>query len=67
MAAATLTKPKRRKQSNFGQDNLVGYLFIGPWLAAFVLFTFIPITVSLISVLHRLQRPLQQRRIHRSG
>ncbi len=47
-AAATLAKRKRQKKSTFGQDNLVGYLFIGPWLAAFLLFTFIPITVSLI-------------------
>ena len=47
MAVAALTKKQRRKRSNFGQDNLVGYLFIGPWLAAFFLFTLIPITVSL--------------------
>ena len=48
MASATLTKPKSRMKSTFGQDNLVGYLFIAPWLTAFFLFTFIPITVSLV-------------------
>ena len=55
MAVATITKAKRQKKSNFGQDNLVGYLFIGPWLAAFFLFTFIPITVVFGAVFHRLQ------------
>ena len=47
MAAAALPKRKARK-SNFGQDNLAGYLFIAPWLIAFFLFTFIPISVSLL-------------------
>lgn len=47
MAAAALPKSKVRK-SNFGQDNLAGYLFIAPWLIAFFLFTFIPISVSLL-------------------
>lgn len=48
MAALTLNRVKRRRRSNFGQNNLAGYLFIGPWLTAFLLFTFIPISVSLI-------------------
>ncbi len=45
---ATAPKQKRQKKSNFGQDNLVGYLFISPWLIAFFLFTFIPLVASLV-------------------
>jgi len=37
---------RRGKRSEFGQNNLVGYLFISPWLIAFFLFAFIPIVVS---------------------
>jgi len=44
----TLPKTKRKKSSKFGQHNLVGYLFISPWLITFFLFTFIPLFVSLI-------------------
>jgi multiple sugar transport system permease protein len=36
------------KRRDFRQNNLVGYLFISPWLIAFLLFTFIPITISLL-------------------
>ena len=45
---APLRKPKRSKTSRFGQHNLVGYLFISPWLITFFLFTLIPIAVSLV-------------------
>ncbi len=51
MAETTFTLPKRRgapkERSRFGQNNLVGYLFISPWLIAFLLFAFIPMVVSL--------------------
>ena len=45
---APLRKPKRSKTYRFGQHNLVGYLFIAPWLITFFLFTLIPISVSLV-------------------
>jgi multiple sugar transport system permease protein len=38
-------KPSRKKHK-FGQNNLMGYLFISPWLIAFLLFIFIPMLVS---------------------
>jgi multiple sugar transport system permease protein len=47
---SSLTKRQtgpRKKRSRFGQNNLVGYLFISPWLIAFFLFAFIPMVVSL--------------------
>lgn len=37
----------RIKRSRFGEHNLVGYLFISPWIIAFFLFAFIPMIVSL--------------------
>jgi multiple sugar transport system permease protein len=37
--------PARRK--NFKQNNLVGYLFVSPWIIAFLLFGLIPIIISL--------------------
>jgi multiple sugar transport system permease protein len=51
MSETTSTLPKRlagprKKRSQFGRNNLVGYLFISPWLIAFFLFAFIPIVVS---------------------
>lgn len=45
---APLRKPRRSKTYRFGQHNLVGYLFISPWLITFFLFTLIPIAVSLV-------------------
>lgn len=36
------------KRKNFRQNNLVGYLFISPWLITFILFGFIPIIISLV-------------------
>jgi len=47
-SALNLPKPKRKKPSKFGQHNLVGYMFISPWLIAFFLFTFIPLVTSLV-------------------
>jgi multiple sugar transport system permease protein len=44
----TLPKQKRKKPTKFGQHNLVGYMFISPWLIAFFLFTFIPLLASLV-------------------
>src|SRR5687768_1728822 len=34
-------------KQNFHQHNLVGYLFISPWLTAFFLFSLVPILISL--------------------
>lgn len=42
---AKLVKPRRK--SKFRHDNLMGYLFISPWLLAFFAFTLIPIIASL--------------------
>jgi len=47
-SVATAPKQKRQKKSTFGQHNLVGYLFISPWLIAFFLFTFIPLMASFV-------------------
>ena len=49
MSASTIAVPqnKRQKRPKFGQHNLVGYLFISPWVIAFLLFTLIPILASL--------------------
>jgi multiple sugar transport system permease protein len=46
---SSLTKRQagsRKGRSRFGQHNLVGYLFISPWLIAFFLFAFFPMLVS---------------------
>ena len=40
----SLVKHKQEKPSN---ENLIGYLFISPWLIIFLLFTFLPILASL--------------------
>ncbi|MBZ0286985.1 MAG: sugar ABC transporter permease [Anaerolineae bacterium] len=50
MSASAIALPKNtgQKRSKFGQHNLVGYLFISPWLIAFFLFTLIPILASLL-------------------
>lgn len=47
-SAISSTKSKRAKRSTFGEDNLIGYLFISPWLITFFLFILIPIGVSLV-------------------
>ncbi len=35
------------KRRNFRQNNLIGYLFISPWIITFILFGLIPIVISL--------------------
>lgn len=37
----------KKAQYNFRKNNLVGYLFISPWLIGFILFSLIPIGASL--------------------
>lgn len=37
----------KRRQYSFKRNNLVGYLFISPWLIGFLLFSLIPIVASL--------------------
>lgn len=41
-------RPARRRKASFRHDNLMGYLFISPWLIAFFAFTFIPIIASFL-------------------
>ncbi|MEQ8674865.1 MAG: sugar ABC transporter permease [Aggregatilineales bacterium] len=47
----TVEKPKstakpRKKNRDFKMNNLAGYLFISPWLIAFLLFTMVPMIIS---------------------
>ena len=37
-----------RKSKNFKQSNLVGYLFVSPWLLGFLLFALVPMAISLV-------------------
>lgn len=55
LSAATQTpstgkqsRPARRRKAGFRHDNLMGYLFISPWLLAFFAFTLIPIVASFL-------------------
>jgi multiple sugar transport system permease protein len=45
---AILLPFKRQKRSIRNQDNLVGYLFLSPWLIGFFVFTFLPIVASFV-------------------
>lgn len=48
-STVSLPQPRNRgggRKHRFGQNNLVGYLFISPWLIAFFLFVLIPMIVS---------------------
>lgn len=45
---ALTTSGARGKRKNFRQNNLVGYLFVSPWITAFLLFGVIPIGISLV-------------------
>ncbi len=52
-AEATLPRQRirlfaRRRQYSFSRNNLVGYLFISPWLLGFFLFSLLPILASLV-------------------
>ncbi len=40
--------PRARRRKSLRNNNLMGYIFIAPWLVAFFAFTFIPIVVSLV-------------------
>jgi multiple sugar transport system permease protein len=47
----TLTQPRsgiKVKQKNLQQHNLVGYLFISPWIVGFLLFGLVPIAISFV-------------------
>src|SRR6185369_8192001 len=53
--AASQTQPttaeKRQPKPQvaaFRRNNLVGYLFVSPWLIGFFLFTFVPMVISLV-------------------
>src|SRR5260370_10717954 len=43
--AARVASGKRKR---FKQNNLAGYLFVSPWLIGFLLFTMIPMAISLV-------------------
>lgn len=46
----TTEQPKRKREqasTNFKHNNRAGYLFISPWIAGFLLFTLIPMGISL--------------------
>ncbi len=43
--SSRLAPGKRRR---FKQNNLAGYLFVSPWLIGFLLFTMIPMAISLV-------------------
>jgi multiple sugar transport system permease protein len=47
--AEVSAKPKnaKRASSDFKTNNFAGYLFISPWIVAFLLFTLIPMVISL--------------------
>jgi multiple sugar transport system permease protein len=46
--AGAIAQPRTRsKGKKFGQNNLAGYLFISPWLIGFLLFTLVPMAISL--------------------
>jgi len=47
-AARPVTGRRERGRARLGEGNLVGYLFIAPWLIGFFAFTFIPIAASLV-------------------
>jgi multiple sugar transport system permease protein len=42
------TAAARKRNKKFRNDNLMGYLFISPWLIGFFALTFIPIAASLV-------------------
>lgn len=51
VTTTTTRQPARRRLSipsrDFTQNNIAGYLFLSPWLIAFLLFTLVPMAISL--------------------
>lgn len=47
-SASNKSRPAKRRKSSYRHDNLMGYLFISPWLIAFFAFTLIPIVASFL-------------------
>src|SRR5579871_138754 len=45
--AALSAQAGTRQRRRFKQNNLTGYLFMSPWLIGFLLFTLIPMGISL--------------------
>lgn len=45
--AALPSRDESRKRRRFKQNNLTGYVFMSPWLIGFLLFTLIPMGISL--------------------
>ena len=48
VVAEKSTAQRKRAKKNRRTNNLMGYLFIGPWLLSFLAFTLIPIVASLV-------------------
>ncbi len=46
-AVRSQVRAAKRRKSSYRHDNLMGYLFISPWLIAFLAFTLLPIAASL--------------------
>lgn len=46
-AAQQTQRQSKTKTRDFKQNNRIGYLFVSPWLLAFMLFTFVPMAISL--------------------
>jgi multiple sugar transport system permease protein len=46
-ASAQAPAAKKTRRRDFKRNNLVGYLFISPWLIGFLLFTLVPMAISL--------------------
>lgn len=40
-------RQKKPRPKDFRQNNLIGYLFVSPWIIVFLLFTLIPMAISL--------------------
>ena len=38
---------RRARKKDFRQNNVMGYLFVSPWIIVFLLFTLVPMAISL--------------------
>lgn len=45
--SATAPFARKRPKRDFRQNNLIGYLFVSPWISIFLIFTLIPMAISL--------------------
>ena len=71
-SAPTTARPRRRLglstgSRDFKQHNLAGYAFLSPWLIAFLLFTLVPMAISLWLAFTNYDTLSNQGRLHRAG